>query len=63
MTRKDFELIAETIRNLGNYEERFGLMFGEDYVYYVANRFSEALKQTNPRFKPDTFVEACLKEK
>lgn len=65
MTRKDFELIAETIRKLGvqsmrNQGENF---FNKDDVEFVACRFAQALKQTNPRFKPDTFVEACLKEK
>jgi hypothetical protein len=61
MTRKDFELIAETIRNL---EFKYCLPQIEDACrVHVAERFSEALKQTNPRFKPDTFVEACLKEK
>lgn len=62
MTRKDFELIAETIRNLSYPSMRGGPIDRND-LKFIAESFAQSLKQTNPRFKPDTFVEACLKEK
>jgi len=49
MSRKDFELIAKTIRNMNiNNKE------------VVANEMALALRQSNPRFNYDRFIETCL---
>jgi hypothetical protein len=63
MTRKDFNLIAETIRLLPSFEtyQQDGTLYPTDVVRFdtVARRFAEALRSTNPRFNPDRFVNAC----
>lgn len=63
MTRKDFNLIAETIRLLPSFEtyERDGKLYPTDVVNFsaICHRFAEALRQTNPRFNPDRFINAC----
>lgn len=53
MTRKDFVLIAATIRasNLALGSKR-----------HIANLFIGALAATNPNFKPDTFMAAAMGE-
>ena len=58
MTRKDFNLIAETIRLLPSFET------GPEHCDMVrfdviCNRFAEALATTNPRFYKDRFITAC----
>lgn len=50
MTRKDFQIIATIISHLG--------LDPEDSVY-VANAFAIELKNVNPNFKKDVFMEAC----
>lgn len=55
MTRKDFELIADVIRNMPSsfpYEQRS----------FIAHRFALALHKANARFDVDTFMDACLTE-
>lgn len=50
MTRKDYELIAATIR-------RCDISYAD--TDEVARTFAADLAQTNPRFDPDRFLEAC----
>jgi hypothetical protein len=57
MTRKDFVLIAETIRAL-----RFPVA-QETHRSIVATQFANALTRTNPRFKRGRFIDACLEDK
>jgi hypothetical protein len=63
MSRKDFRLIAETIRLLPSFETRQqdGKLYPADVVCFDAlvHRFAESLAQTNPRFKRDRFIAAC----
>ena len=63
MTRKDFNLVAETIRLLPSFEtyEQDGKLYSTDVVNFsaVCRRFAEALATTNPRFNPDQFISAC----
>lgn len=52
MTRKDFELIAETIR------------FSDipvESIKIIAAEFADSLRRTNPRFDVDRFVAAATK--
>lgn len=48
MTRRDFELITKTIRDLPPPARPL-----------VAWRFAEALRSTNPRFDAERFLKAC----
>lgn len=63
MTRKDFRLIAETIRLLPSFEmfQEDGNRYPTDVVNFdaVCRRFAEALRGTNPRFNPERFINAC----
>jgi hypothetical protein len=52
MTRKDFKLIAATIKSLP-------LTVPHTAVVAVTNAFAEALVTTNPRFDKERFIEAC----
>lgn len=51
MSRKDFKLIAATIKALD---------LGDSTDMYVATMFAEALATTNPRFNKTRFIEACI---
>lgn len=63
MTRKDFRLIAETIRSLPSFEtfHQDGTRYPTDVVNFdaVCRRFAEALRSTNPRFNAERFIAAC----
>jgi hypothetical protein len=65
MTRKDYVMIAETIRELladidrespGMREVLTGERMG---VASVARRLADQLRQDNPRFDRTRFIEAC----
>jgi hypothetical protein len=56
MSRKDFRLIAETIRLLPTQQ---GEACAVVNVCVVVERFAEALRQTNPRFNTERFIAAC----
>lgn len=64
MTRKDFQLIAETLRRLPSFEtyEQDGKLYPCDVVRFdtIVRRFTEALVVTNPRFNRSRFENACL---
>ena len=49
MTRKDFELIADVVKNIEDKETRAT----------VAMNFGVKLRRVNPRFNLSRFVEAC----
>lgn len=49
MTRKDFNLIAETIRDLGD----------PSYTQATATAFAVRLRASHPRFDPERFLLAC----
>jgi hypothetical protein len=53
MTRKHFELIAETINNLR------ADTLSDAEANNVAAKFAASLKGTNPRFREGQFMEAC----
>jgi hypothetical protein len=71
MTRKDYVMIAETIRELlGDIDRESSpmavcdrtraLMAGEHLgVRHVAMRLGDQLRQDNPRFDRTRFIEAC----
>jgi hypothetical protein len=63
MTRKDFNLIAETIRLLPSFELGTDVARGPEgeVVRFTAlcHRFAEALATTNQRFNTDRFIAAC----
>jgi len=52
MTRKDFEMIAEIIRNVPQQQQ-------EDARRYIAWQFAERLRGVNPRFDGERFLKAC----
>jgi hypothetical protein len=52
MSRKDFELIAQTIRSVAE-------QIGSHNADVVAGYFAASLAQTNHGFKPDRFIAAC----
>ncbi len=60
MTRKDFKLIAATLKDC-----RADVALASDPTREMAvtdlviARFARALKSTNPRFNADRFIEAC----
>jgi hypothetical protein len=57
MSRKDFNLIAETIKSLPS----FSTPNSDDAVRFsaIVAKFAEALASTNPRFDKDRFAAAC----
>ena len=63
MTRKDFVLIAETIRLLPSFDlpplDNWGSHFDAVRFDVIVCRFAEALRQTNPRFNRQRFESAC----
>lgn len=56
MTRKDFNLIAQTIKMLPSSDHK-----GIDTVRFDAlcSQFADALSSTNPRFDRERFIAAC----
>jgi hypothetical protein len=57
MSRKDFVLLAQTIRELPSFETTQDA----DVVRFAAivERFASALASTNPRFDRQRFMAAC----
>jgi hypothetical protein len=58
-TKKDFEAIAETIKDL---DLPTGFIQGEDLRLRIAEAFARMLCRTskNPSFDTDRFVRACM---
>lgn len=63
MTRKDFRLIAETIKLLPSFDlppmDNWGSHSDAVRFDVIVHRFTEALRTTNPRFNTDRFINAC----
>ena len=67
MTRKDYQLIADTIRrSVQEVRDIYGESEIKDIESHMAVAISitirnlqQGLKQDNPNFKPDTFYKAC----
>jgi len=63
MTRKDYELIAETLRTACGKLPAGSPGAQAHYVRQVlAGEFARALRATNPRFDESRFIAACNKE-
>jgi hypothetical protein len=60
MNRKEFNLIAETIRSLPSFDCKETL-YPTEVVRFDAlvNRMADALRTTNPRFNRERFIAAC----
>lgn len=67
MTRKDYQLIADTIGRFAwaaqVCERSSGLPSLEVVVESLVGEFVASLKDTNPRFDAQRFIEACNKER
>ena len=63
MTRKDFRLIAETIRLLPSFDlpplDSWGSHFDAVRFNVIVSKFADALADTNPRFDRQRFISAC----
>lgn len=59
MTRKDFELIADTIKIARELSKKPGAHTDTHTVDGVAKLFSIVLQETNNAFNPDRFLKAC----
>lgn len=62
MTRKDYILIAEAIRDALATDVEFGIALPEreaSGVRHAALRLAVRLQQENPRFEMGTFLKAC----
>jgi hypothetical protein len=67
MTRKDYQLIAECVRqSIQELKDTYGESDIKDIESHMAVAISvtirhlqNGLKQDNPNFKPDTFYKAC----
>lgn len=59
MTRKDFELIADTVRTVYMRELSHGSYSLAMGALMVAREFAETLAATNPRFNRERFLKAC----
>jgi hypothetical protein len=64
MTRKDYKLLSQAIRNTRDVEIQMGaegakLQFVEVILSSVAQQLSVLLGEENPNFKPELFFEAC----
>jgi hypothetical protein len=60
MTRKDYVLIAESIKGAINYEGNFNENKDKaEALNYLALRLSSAFENDNPRFDRDRFLTAC----
>jgi hypothetical protein len=62
MTRKDYILIADAIRETLATDPEFGLVWPDREraaVGLVAHRIAHQLRRDNPRFDMDRFIDAC----
>ena len=60
MTRKDFELIARTIKGFDfpDSEQQYGYQIQESF----AESMADSLSSTNPAFNKARFIAECLKD-
>jgi hypothetical protein len=62
MTRKDYDLIAEAIKDVGVFHDvgqSFKLMCPEDVLFSVAMELGRGLAADNPQFDRERFMVAC----
>ena len=64
MTRKDYQLLSQAIRNTRDVEIQMGaegakLQFVEVILSSVAQQLSVLLGEENPNFSPELFFKAC----
>ena len=59
MTRKDYELLAESIRLTRNKADWQGQTIDESTLSAVANTMAQLLEYENPRFDRGRFLAAC----
>ena len=64
MTRKDFQLIADALKNARANEIQMGaeaehLVLIDITLSSVAQQLANLLKETNPRFDTNRFLDAC----
>ena len=57
MTKKDYELIASVIKGCVVYDN--GKMTGKEMLVELSYQLATFLKQDNPRFDRNKFIEAC----
>lgn len=58
MTKRDFDLIARIIREVG--DDGVLCMDDVDDRITLAHQFASALEKTNPRFDSDRFIAAAV---
>lgn len=64
MTRKDYQLIAETINNTfseATFPTERDEHLKDDMKSILVGRFADVLRTTNPRFDGQRFIDACNK--
>ena len=59
MTRKDFQLIAETVRGLDTFSYQYNGCDMPSARWQAANDFADKLASTNPNFDRERFLSAC----
>ena len=59
MSRKDFQLIAETIKQLPSFTTNDPTCADAVRFDVVVNQFADALRSTNPRFDRERFIAVC----
>jgi len=59
MTRKDFQLIAETVRGLDTFSYQYDGCDMPSSRWQAANAFADKLASTNPNFDRERFLRAC----
>lgn len=59
MTRKDYQVIVEAIKDTLKWVEDGGCDCQKDGVIELADRLAEALAKDNPRFDMAKFLIAC----
>jgi len=59
MSRKDFQLIAETIKQLPSFTTTNPACADAVRFDAIVSSFADALRSTNPRFDRERFVSAC----
>lgn len=58
MSRKDYELIASTIKSIA-YDPALANLSAASTLKILALRMANNFKADNPNFKPETFEQAC----
>lgn len=60
MTRKDYVIIADSIKGSINYEQSFNNnQAAVSALRFLALTLSSSLEEDNPRFDRDRFLDAC----